>query len=75
MSARLVHAFASALELHCPYCGEPFPAPCGSEFWTLEEAREACTGDKRQCNSCDKKVRLVLPSRVSMLEENPGVSS
>ena len=31
-----------AVNILCPYCGEPHPDPSGSHLWTAEDFRRAC---------------------------------
>jgi uncharacterized Zn-finger protein len=56
---------AAAIEVTCPHCGEPQPAPDnGSEMWLPSQVTRS--QGERTCVSCDEKFVLHAQSRVGV---------
>jgi DNA-directed RNA polymerase subunit RPC12/RpoP len=68
MTKRNAIIIAVALEVHCPYCGEPQPAPGGSEMWEPREVEKYAELESGEsvCVSCDKPFKLMRQSRVNV---------
>jgi hypothetical protein len=58
---------AVAIEVQCPYCGATQPAPGGSEFCEISEAKEMCGGQIQSCVSCDGPIRVMWHDKVQVL--------
>lgn len=59
MRARNAIIVALTYEVHCPHCGAAQPAPGGSEFLEVHEAKAMCNGATRACVACDEPVRFL----------------
>lgn len=57
----IVQAFT--VEVVCPHCGSAQPAPGGSEFCEIREAKEMCDGSVKECAACDEQIRMTWPSK------------
>lgn len=56
---------AALLEVHCPHCGDPQPAPDnGSHAWTPLEVSMNQT--ERTCVACDEPFVLSAQSKVTV---------
>ena len=63
---RQAQIFAHSLEVCCPYCGEPQPAPSnGSDSWLIEEV--ALHIGPKTCVSCDKDFQLNIQTKVNVV--------
>ena len=56
---------AAAVEVQCPYCGDPQPNPTdGSHLWFPSQVTEG----KRTCVACDTEFSVRKQSRVSVAD-------
>jgi hypothetical protein len=67
---RLVNIQAVTIEVHCPHCGDPLPAPDnGSHLWTLEMVRASAIGEGlASCNACDEPIIFDVPAKIGWLQ-------
>ena len=57
---------ATAVEVHCPHCGEPLPNPLdGSYLW--EPYQVAANQGARDCNACDEPFTVMSQSKAQVL--------
>jgi endogenous inhibitor of DNA gyrase (YacG/DUF329 family) len=67
MAKRNAIISAAALEVGCPFCGEPQPSPSdGSHLWYPSQVME--NQGARNCVSCDKPFTVHVQNRVSVGE-------
>ena len=63
---KLAVIVACTVEVQCPACGEPQPAPYnGSEYWEVDEL-VAAAGKKLTCVSCDNKFTINVEHKVNL---------
>lgn len=58
---------ATAIEVHCPHCEAAQPAPGGSEFCEVREAKEMCDGAVKPCVACDEPIRMIWHDKVQVI--------
>ncbi len=67
MALRPAIITAVSLNVCCPYCGEPQPAPDnGSDAWMPSQVDPEAAKGSRTCVSCDKTFRIDIQTRVSV---------
>lgn len=65
-SPKRAQLFAGAVEVFCPYCGEPQPSPdSGSHLWEVRLVLKRA-GETRACAACCARFRLSVGKRVDL---------